>query len=232
MHHVYYGLVFCLGAYFASFYYTFAGQLFTRAGVWTCRSKSTHYQPSFISWYYVPLVSFLIRSRRSPSLLFYQFLGGLFSLSLILQPTTQLTTFIFNFFLYHILFWMAVIDQHHMIIPDSLQVCLLALFLISHLATGQLFQVSYLLSAVGMFAIVYLCDLLVPDGLGGGDIKLLVTLSYGYGFERITLILFFASFIALVSMVIRHQVKKANIQNSIPFGPFIVISFLLVELFV
>ena len=232
MPHVYYGLVFFLGAYFASFYYTFAGQLCIRSGIWVYRSNPTHYQPSFISWYYVPLVSFLIRSRRSPSLLFYQFLGGFFSLSLVLQPTTQLTTFIFHFTLYHILFWMAVIDQHHVIIPDSLQVCLLALFLISHLATAQLFQVSYLLSAVGMFAIAYLCDLLVPDGLGGGDIKLLIILSYGYGFERMTLILFFASFIALVSIVIRHHARKANIQKPIPFGPFIVISFLLVELFV
>ena len=180
-----------------------------------------------VQWRFDSFVS-LLHPYRLP-LLLHQVLGGLFSLSLALQHAAQPATFIYHFILYHLLFWIAAIDQHHMVIPDSLQVGLVSLFLAAHLAKDQLFQPLYLLSAVGMFLVACLCDFFVSDGLGGGDIKLFIARSYGYGFEHVIRISLFASIIALITIGIRFKVVKINPNTPIPFGPFIVVAFLLVE---
>ena len=62
------------------------------------------------------------------------------------------------------------------------------------------------------------------EGMGLGDAKLLSAIGFWFGWVSLPFILFFSSFIALVSVLPDLIKNKKNLTSQIPFGPFIILA--------
>lgn len=155
-----------------------------------------------------------IAAREKRVSFFYPCLGGFMSIA-----TFQHDTLTLHAILYSTLFLMAVIDHHHMIIPDSLQLIFLVVTFWDPQAVHSLF------GALIMFALTYLSDRIVKDGIGGGDVKFLIITGFYFGPSRTSLVLMLASSLALFTLLF----KKKNTQEAIPFGPYLIVAFLVVK---
>ena len=127
-----------------------------------------------------------------------------------------------------------VTDINYYIIPDSIIVTFgILIFIYNTVLRGILDACSYAVYGLIMFALMYLLmkfgnALFKQESLGGGDIKLMGIL--GMINKPIVSItsLSLAAFIALPCSV--YFLKK-NKDKVIPFGPFIVIGFMLIMFF-
>jgi len=75
-------------------------------------------------------------------------------------------------------------------------------------------------------SVVFGMFLIVPNGLGGGDIKMVVGLAIWMGFLKAAGVLIFACFLALLFFFILFSSKKIQWKWMIPFGPFLAIGAL------
>ena len=130
----------------------------------------------------------------------------------------------------------SVIDFNHKIIPDSLSLILLTSGLIysfifsSHGGTSFFIEPVDSISGIFMgycllFAIYKIhFSLTGKEGLGFGDIKLLAALGTWIGWKLTPLVLFLAAIFGLIYALSITLIKKINIDESIPFGPFLALS--------
>lgn len=139
--------------------------------------------------------------------------------------------FLLALFIISLFIIVLVSDLTYLVIPDSVLFFFALCFLIIqyfrvglestfyHVLTGSfLFLLMYLIMCLGN-------KLFKKESLGGGDIKMLFL--FGLILDPLlgTLSIFLGSFIALpISLVIYYFSK----ENVIPFGPFLLLSFLLI----
>lgn len=115
-----------------------------------------------------------------------------------------------------------ITDLEAMILPDDLLgffaiFCLLSLFLFEPDAFSQ-----QLIQATLLFLIFYLFYQVLPDALGGGDIKLISILALLLSQEKILLLLFYASASALAFLALAKFFCDWKAQDGrLPFAPFI-----------
>lgn len=233
MYVLYGGFIFMVGGCLASFFYLLAGRLPRKERIGWSRSHcdTCHHVLSPLTL--IPVLSFLClggkcrycHTKFSPLYLFYEAVGG----TLVIYLTWHYPDAYGNWFLYLLLFLIAVVDQQHFIIPDLFQIGLFLLILASHHSNGQLGNPAYLLGAFAMLLVSGISALLVRDGLGGGDIKLLGLFGWALGFHGATLVLFLASLMGLSSIFMRHHSNKEQLHAPIPFGPFLVLAFFFVR---
>lgn len=237
MNFIYYAYLFFIGSSFASFYYLLAARIPRREKVVWTRSKceSCHTRLGF--WDLFPVFSYFYLKGRcrycghslSAAYCIFELVGGIFFIQNGLHYITSPRMFLFYMFLYSILFLIAAIDQQYFIIPDSLQVILFLLLLVDRYLSGASFDKSCLYGLVGMFAVGFLASAMVPEGLGGGDIKLMSLFGLNLGFYNASFVLCFAALLGLLSISFSHIFYKRNLSSPIPFGPFLVISFWLIK---
>ena len=117
------------------------------------------------------------------------------------------------------------------IIPDEIIITFSILFLIVEFLAGDIKNVGmHLLTGILLFIIMYLIMLLgeklfKKESLGGGDVKLLFL--FGLVLDPLLGIftIFLGSLIALpISIFILYKEKN----NMIPFGPFLLLAFMLI----
>jgi len=124
----------------------------------------------------------------------------------------------------NLLLVIGIIDFDVMLIPDELIWALIPLFLVFRLP-GNFFQ--SLLTGF-LLALFLLCLHWVTrgKGMGLGDVKLVIPLGFFLGFP-LALYFFWGSFIlgAVVGIGLLLTGKK-GLKSKVPFGPFLIISFL------
>ena len=136
-------------------------------------------------------------------------------------------------------------DYQTMIIPDEVLIpsCILILVL-QFLLGGKTLVFQSLLNGIISFLIMFLLKklgdfLFKKESMGGGDIKLLFTFGLVFGWQMSIVSIFMASFIAL-PFAIYYTLKYKNQkyieddeipENSIPFGPFLAVSAIVIVLF-
>lgn len=122
-----------------------------------------------------------------------------------------------------------VIDLKYKTIPDKL------VFMISVLGLMFLFTEDVTLkSAISGMILgggIMLLLALVPNSLGGGDIKLMFALGAFLGAGRILYALFGSFIIAAITSIFLILLKVVDKKDYIPFGPFISVATLLTFLF-
>lgn len=198
-------LIFLIGCCVASFYYWLAETV----------PKKELFRHRQVKW---PL-----------SYSLYGGVGGMVLTVVFFSYQHSVSQFIFYGLLYSVLFLIAAVDQHYFIIPDRLQLCLAALFIFYHWRHGTLLVWQFYMSAILMLLISLMATSMVEDGLGGGDVKLLLLFGYGLGFTQASWVLFLASTLALIYIGARLLAKKQLLSSPIPFGPFLVFAFFLVR---
>ncbi|MGE7890313.1 prepilin peptidase [Bacillus cereus] len=123
--------------------------------------------------------------------------------------------------LFSLLLIISVTDYLYMLIPD----CILILFAVLLILESIFVQlVTWTDSIVGsgiIFILLYCMQKIYPEGLGGGDIKLLSLLGFIVGVKGIFIVLFLASCFSLCFFGIGIVLKRIEVRKPIPFGPFI-----------
>lgn len=123
-----------------------------------------------------------------------------------------------------ILLNISFIDYKHEIIPNKLVLPIFIIAVINVLINVTLYK-SLLLG--GLFAFIFCLIIYKFSNFGGGDVKLLISLSLLIGFTN-TILLFLISFLlGSIYGIVQMIRKKANLRSAIPFGPFITIAFII-----
>ena len=144
----------------------------------------------------------------------------------------------FDFVLICIIFLILLIiffiDLKHYIIPDSLNFSLILIAIIKNFTTQDLLKLNYNLpdslfgGALGYliiwFTIFIYKKIRKKEAMGLGDAKLLSAFGFLLGFQAVLPIVFIASLTGLIYVLPSLILNKKNLQNIIPFGPFIIIS--------
>ncbi len=181
----------------------------------------------------IPLCSYLIlrgrchscRERISPQ---YPLVEGFCAFSFwltwhffALTPAAAVTaTFI------SLLIALAAIDLEHMILPDELTLGGSALFFIYSFFNPAVSQLDAVLSGLGaalIFSGFFFFYLKVRkiEGLGFGDIKMVLMMGLFLGMQRLVVAIFLASLAGLLVGIFLMLFKKKNLKFALPFGPFL-----------
>jgi leader peptidase (prepilin peptidase)/N-methyltransferase len=121
---------------------------------------------------------------------------------------------------------LAAIDLKHMILPDELTLGGAALFFIYSFFNPAVSQLNAVLSGLGaalVFAGFFFFYLKVRkiEGLGFGDIKMVLLMGLFLGVQRLVVAIFLASFSGLLVGVFLMIFKKKDLKYALPFGPFL-----------
>lgn len=197
--------------------------------------KGRSYCPScgkLIPWYLnLPVLSYLVlrgrckycREHISPIYPVVELLNGILTLLAFLLYGFSMTAVFFSV-LFSILIVISFIDLQHQIIPDGL---VISLFILGILRAGYCIAVygePWYTFAIGLVAAslpLFILGLILPDSLGGGDIKFMAAAGLFTGWKLILFALFWGNFIALFCVIVLFILKKAGRRTRIPFGPFL-----------
>lgn len=119
------------------------------------------------------------------------------------------------------------IDLRYMLLPDIVIIPCIVLSVIY----GILYGFPYNFISAGIFAIMfYLLRILFRGGLGTGDIELIAIFSLMLGFYNTLLVIIISSLIGTIYGLYLIKKGRAGMKTKIPFGPFLISSFIIVSL--
>lgn len=123
-----------------------------------------------------------------------------------------------------------IIDLEHQIIPDELTWLLLVLSLLY--ATPSTLYPSLFTGFFFSFLFLLLHLITKGRGMGLGDVKLAIPLALILGFEKSWSWLFASFVIGGIVASILLLLKRANLKTKIAFGPFMILAFWIVMIYV
>lgn len=161
----------------------------------------------------------------SPRCLFIQLLGGVFGVVLCLYFGANLEALTVLLF-FGLLTIITFIDIDTMEIPFVLNVCILVLGVISiftrggfSLMDGDLSLVSRLIGMVCISLPLFIIVLIIPDGFGGGDIKLMFAAGFFMGWKATVIAFFIGLIIGGCQGIVLLVRRKAGKDDHFAFGP-------------
>lgn len=198
-----------------------------------------------IRWFdNIPIFSFIFlkgKCRHCKKSFSFQYL-----LVEIISPILMITLLFYNDTLYKgivgylffsVLLIIFFIDLEHKIIPNTLTYSLALLGVILNFINLNFYNAIYtiffgaLIGGGPIFLLMYLYKKIRGvDGMGMGDIKLFIVLGIWLGWLNCLLIIFISAMIGSFVGIVGILIKKVESQQQLPFGPFIIISTLLVYL--
>ena len=198
-----------------------------------------------IKWFdNIPIFSFIFlkgKCRHCKKSFSFQYL-----LVEIISPILMITLLLYNETLYKgivgylffsVLLIIFFIDLEHKIIPNTLTYSLALFGVILNFINLNFYNAIYtiffgaLIGGGPIFLLMYLYKKIRGvDGMGMGDIKLFIVLGIWLGWLNCLLIIFISAMIGSIVGIVGILIKKVESQQQLPFGPFIIISTLLVYL--
>lgn len=137
----------------------------------------------------------------------------------------------FYLFLASLLLVMAVIDRHHQVIPDGLNLAgLLGGGIFTVFVPGGAGLVNGLAGLLLGGGLFFLIAVITQGAMGGGDIKLMGVLGLWLGWKQVLLTAFFAFILGSIISLALLAAGKVKRKDPLPFGPFISMSAVLVML--
>ncbi|WP_373795246.1 MULTISPECIES: A24 family peptidase [Jeotgalibaca] len=226
---------FFIGSCFASFYCVIADRLPRKESLIAQQSFCSSCKHPLAFFDLIPVLSFLslrgrcryCQKRIKSNLLLFEVIGG--SIFIITASHYQGFTFVFYSCFYSILFLVAVIDYYYFYIPDCLQLLLFIFTFFYHFANDSLNQLPIWFGIVMMLIVGISASWFVPNGLGGGDMKLMAIFGFYFGFYASSATLCLASLMGIVYLFILSRYKSTLFQPLIPFGPFLALSFFMIN---
>jgi leader peptidase (prepilin peptidase)/N-methyltransferase len=125
-----------------------------------------------------------------------------------------------------LLITLTAIDLKHMILPDELTLGGTALFFAYSFFNPAISQLNAVLSGLGaalLFSGFFFFYLKIRkiEGLGFGDIKMVLLMGLFLGLHRLIVAIFLASLSGLLVGIFLIIFKKKNLKSALPFGPFL-----------
>lgn len=193
-----------------------------------------------LKWYnLIPIISYLIQRGRcgncdkiiSPQYPIIEILNGI--LYLILYNKLGLTIdAIFYGSIFSVLLVISCIDLYHQIIPDSLNILILIIGFIYNTIKFILYgtNLEIINHALGLMipgCMFLLIAIITKGNMGGGDIKLIGVLGFILGVKKVLLNIFLSFISGAIISIFLLLFKIKGRKDSIPFGPFICLSFII-----
>lgn len=117
---------------------------------------------------------------------------------------------------------LTVIDLKHRIIPNVVLAPAAVFALAVAPTVPDLSLTRALLGAVAGFALLLLPALLLPGGLGGGDVKLAGFLGLALGFPAVLLALAAGIVLGGVATLVLLLTRRIGRRDFVPYGPFLI----------
>jgi leader peptidase (prepilin peptidase)/N-methyltransferase len=184
-------------------------------------------------YYNIPLLSYVIlrgrchscRGHISPKYPLVESFCA-FSFWLTLHFFGLSLTAVFTATFICLLIILAAIDLKHMILPDELTLGGAALFFAYSFFNPAVSQLNAVLSGLGaalFFSGFFFFYLKVRkiEGLGFGDVKMVLLMGLFLGLHRLIVAIFLASLSGLLVGIFLIIFKKKNLKSALPFGPFL-----------
>ncbi|NLL62972.1 MAG: prepilin peptidase [Ruminococcaceae bacterium] len=131
---------------------------------------------------------------------------------------------ILNCIVIAILIWIAVVDIKQKRIPNKLVVLIVVVGAIKVLFIKA--YVETFIATIIAVLIIGICQVLSKEGIGMGDIKLLIALAFYCGIKKFCismLIISVTAFLTAMGLLIFRRIDK---KATLPFAPFIAIGFI------
>ena len=204
-----------------------------------------------LKWYEnIPLLSYVIQKgkcRGCKELISIQypiieFLSVCAFVIAYIRFGLSLETFLFTLLL-QMFIVIFMIDLRYQIIPDSINVIIIVLGVISlfitHTSINQVLVINYIDKLIGfgvalglLLIFIFFEKILKKELMGGGDLKLFFGIGLFMGWQLLLLGLFLASVVALITEMLKKLINSEKFLNKvIPFGPYLVIGFSLAYIF-
>ena len=179
----------------------------------------------------IPIISFLLQSGKcahcdqkiSLSYPLVEFTIGL----LWLLSSIYFNTFneiLYFAFISTLLLAISIIDYRHFIIPIELSITAF-IFITTSLCLNKnfLYHIDGLIIGTGYLSLIFLLTWAFTkrQGLGLGDIQLVLILGYWLGDLRIFLVIFLAALLALIFWGILSLIHGYDNKRALPFGTFL-----------
>lgn len=227
--------IFYIGACLSSFLYLAAMRLPRNEKIGWTRSRCDYCQTELTMLDLFPIFSFIHHKGKCRycgiSLPFAyplaEFLGGILFLLVFLHYTTEPVLLLLYGLVYVVLFMMGAIDSLYFILPDRLQIIFLFLIVLLQFHLPAFSWKTAFVGFLGIFTIGIVSSLIVSDGLGGGDLKLMAIFGFAVGLWDASFILFLASSFGIFFFMCQWLFQKKKPTQEIPFGPFLIFSFFL-----
>lgn len=123
--------------------------------------------------------------------------------------------------LFSLLLIISATDCVYMLIPDRILISFAFLLILECIFVQLVTWIDSIVGSGVIFILLYCMQKIYPEGLGGGDIKLLSLLGFIVGVKGIFMILFLSSCFSLCFFGIGILLKRIEAKKPIPFGPFI-----------
>lgn len=230
-------LLFSLGTCFGSFLLLIGMRLPEKRPIALARSQCAHCQRNLQVVDLIPLLSFLLlrgqcrycQKKISPSHFWFELAAGVILLVLQQNYSQEPAAFLYQSLVYTVLFLMAAVDVHYLYFPDRFQLILLLLLLSDAGSNATRDWTLTLLNGAGLLVILFLTERISPEGLGGGDKKLLLTFALTVGLRSTLTVLFWASLGCLAAFLLRSLKDRIVSPHPLPFGPFLAAAFFLLQ---
>ncbi len=105
--------------------------------------------------------------------------------------------------------------------PDCILISFAVLLILESVFVQLVTWTDSIVGSGVIFLLLYCMQKIYPEGLGGGDIKLLSLLGFIVGVKGVFIVLFLASCFSLCFFRIGIVLKRIEVRKPIPFGPFI-----------
>lgn len=214
-----------------------------RSGRPTGRSSCPHCDKQLVWWELIPLLSFIVlqgqcRHCHKPISVQYPLIElwfGVAALILFTPLPASLLEFLAAVLLLSIVAWLtilAVVDLYTMFLPDAFLVGLsVTTILLITLYFTSLDLISVVSgSAVGAGLLFLLWLITGKNGIGFGDVKLMLPLGALLGLKGTLLLLWLAFILGGIVAFWLLARGKAKLKTPIPFGPFLIIAAVLIIL--
>lgn len=198
-----------------------------------------------IKWFdNIPILSFLILRAQcrycKKNIPFRYLLVEILSpllMVLIIFYNESLIQIIIDYVFFSFLLIIFFIDLDHKIIPNRLTYTLAIIGIVLNFYNLNFFDALYftlLGSLIGGGPILLLMYIFKKvrgvEGMGMGDIKLFIVLGIWFGWLNCLLIIFISAMLGSIIGIAGILFKRVQPQQQLPFGPFIVISTLIIYL--
>lgn len=123
--------------------------------------------------------------------------------------------------LFSLLLIISVTDYIYMLIPNRILAWFACLLILECAFIPLITWIDSIVGSCVIFILLYCMQKIYPEGLGGGDVKLLSLLGFIVGLKGIFIVLFLASCFSLCFFGAGLVLKRMKMRTQIPFGPFI-----------
>ena len=176
----------------------------------------------------IPIISFYIQRgcctncKRKIPIMYVAFeciTGSIFLLTVYMIGIERELIIILS--LFSLLLIISVTDYLYMLIPDCILISFAVLLILESVFVQLVTWTDSIVGSGVIFILLYCMQKIYPEGLGGGDIKLLSLLGFIVGVKGVFIVLFLASCFSLCFFGIGIGLKRIEVRKPIPFGPFI-----------